>query len=212
LCLDIAPPYVNGHSISDAASELLMFIRGGNLFREEPLSQFHTMLFTYGLTIPSLDRRHGLDQAKDFIETVAQLCGMANILTAVEVARMLNFSASVVGLSMDMAVEASNAPAYHYGEQMRLLEKAKSNMHNTGNMGKLMRFGNGYLARGSHSVQPGDEIWQLYSGKVLYTLQLTSKKTEYTFIGEAYVQGIMFGEFLEKKLNIGQQLCATLLV
>ncbi|UPK94386.1 hypothetical protein LCI18_005321 [Fusarium solani-melongenae] len=53
----------------------------------------------------------------------------------------------------------------------------------------------GHFGLGPMSVQPGDEVWMLCGGKVLYVLRHHETLPDtYRFIGEAYVHGFMHGE------------------
>lgn len=53
----------------------------------------------------------------------------------------------------------------------------------------------GHFGLGPMSVQPGDEVWMLCGGKVLYVLRHHETLPDtYRFVGEAYVHGFMHGE------------------
>lgn len=53
----------------------------------------------------------------------------------------------------------------------------------------------GHFGLGPMSIQPGDEVWMLCGGKVLYVLRRHETLPDtYTFVGEAYVHGFMHGE------------------
>jgi hypothetical protein len=51
------------------------------------------------------------------------------------------------------------------------------------------------------SARPGDEIWVLFNGRTPYILRkLNGAKSEYYFVGEAYMHGFMYGQlFLRDK-------------
>lgn len=79
-------------------------------------------------------------------------------------------------------------------------------MRNTGNLRELLRTENGYLARGPNSVCEGDEVWVLYPAKIPCILRYTGLHSQYIFLGDAYVQGIMFGELITDRLRkVGPQ-------
>jgi hypothetical protein len=65
----------------------------------------------------------------------------------------------------------------------------------------------GYIGIGSPTVTPGDEIWVLYGGQVPFLLKPRAgygsatglgkaKNDGFTFVGDAYIHGIMYGEAL----------------
>ena len=56
--------------------------------------------------------------------------------------------------------------------------------------------GGGNVGRGPISVSKGDELWVLAGGKVPYLLRPIGNDN-YEFIGEAYLDGIMYGEVVE---------------
>lgn len=53
----------------------------------------------------------------------------------------------------------------------------------------------GYIGIGPANTQPDDCLCTLAGGDVPYTIRPTMNASEYTFIGESYVHGIMDGEF-----------------
>ena len=55
----------------------------------------------------------------------------------------------------------------------------------------------GYIGLMPQSAQVGDELWLLPGCKTPCTLRPTKKEGVYQFIGEAYVHGVMHGEFWE---------------
>ena len=58
------------------------------------------------------------------------------------------------------------------------------------------QYGKAKIGRGPISVSKGDEVWILAGGKVPYILRPLGND-KYEFIGEAYLDGIMYGEVVE---------------
>ncbi|KAK6080482.1 heterokaryon incompatibility protein [Seiridium cupressi] len=60
----------------------------------------------------------------------------------------------------------------------------------------------GLMGTGHVDTQPGDEIWVLRGGKVPFVLRPLKNegKTEYTFIGQSYLQGAMQGEIFQRDI------------
>jgi hypothetical protein len=54
-------------------------------------------------------------------------------------------------------------------------------------------YNQGKIGRGPISTSKNDEVWILAGGKVPYILR-PIENDEYEFIGEAYLDGIMYGE------------------
>ncbi|EGX95782.1 ankyrin and HET domain protein [Cordyceps militaris CM01] len=59
----------------------------------------------------------------------------------------------------------------------------------------------GYLGLVPRVTQAGDQVWLFAGGRTPYILRPTSQPGQYTFIGEAYIHGIMDGEAAEDKYN-----------
>ncbi|KAK6081662.1 heterokaryon incompatibility protein [Seiridium cupressi] len=61
----------------------------------------------------------------------------------------------------------------------------------------------GLIGLGHLEVQPGDEVWILNMGQVPFTLRKRNEARgsllEYEFVGGAYVQGVMHGEWYEEQ-------------
>jgi hypothetical protein len=58
----------------------------------------------------------------------------------------------------------------------------------------------GYVGLAPDHAQKGDVIVIFFGGKIPYVLRKNDKGTYY-FVGESYVHGIMYGEFMRNKLN-----------
>ncbi|KAH6651675.1 heterokaryon incompatibility protein-domain-containing protein [Truncatella angustata] len=58
----------------------------------------------------------------------------------------------------------------------------------------------GLMGTGHVDTQPGDEVWVLRGGKIPFVLRPSENdgETEYTFIGQGYVQGAMQGEIFQR--------------
>lgn len=56
---------------------------------------------------------------------------------------------------------------------------------------------NKYIGCGPKSTEEGDEVWVLMGSRTPLVLRRTEIDGEYTLIGEAYVHGIMYGEFMD---------------
>lgn len=55
----------------------------------------------------------------------------------------------------------------------------------------------GFMGCGHLDTQPGDEVWVLRGGRVPFVLRPREDSSEFTFVGQGYVQGIMQGEMFE---------------
>jgi hypothetical protein len=70
----------------------------------------------------------------------------------------------------------------------------------------------GYIGLVPSYAELGDEIWVLFGGQVLYVLRVVRKKymffgkTEYDFIGECYMHGLMDGEAMQPVMEGRAQL------
>jgi hypothetical protein len=58
----------------------------------------------------------------------------------------------------------------------------------------------GYVGLAPDHVQEGDLIVIFFGGKFPYIIRKTDDG-RFIFIGEAYVHGIMYGEFIERKVQ-----------
>ncbi|TQV93021.1 hypothetical protein V2A60_003666 [Cordyceps javanica] len=66
---------------------------------------------------------------------------------------------------------------------------------------RVMSTAKGYLGLVPRVAQPGDQVWLFAGGRTPYILRPTNQPGQYTFIGEAYVHGIMDGEAAEGRYN-----------
>lgn len=64
---------------------------------------------------------------------------------------------------------------------------------------RVVSTANGYLGLVPRTAQEGDQVWLFSGGRTAYILRPTSRQGEFTFIGEAYVHGVMDGEAAEGK-------------
>ncbi|TVY82858.1 Heterokaryon incompatibility protein 6 OR allele [Lachnellula suecica] len=58
----------------------------------------------------------------------------------------------------------------------------------------------GLIGTGHLDTEPGDEVWVLRGGNIPFVLRPTAndRKTEYNFVGQSYVQGLMKGEMFRR--------------
>lgn len=59
----------------------------------------------------------------------------------------------------------------------------------------------GHLGLVPRTAQPGDQVWLFAGGRTPYILRPTDSPGQYSFVGEAYVHGIMDGEAAAGKLD-----------
>lgn len=64
---------------------------------------------------------------------------------------------------------------------------------------RVMATANGYLGLVPRAAQQGDQVWLFSGGRTPYILRPTDRPGQFTFVGEAYVHGIMDGEAVEGK-------------
>ncbi|KAH6996937.1 heterokaryon incompatibility protein-domain-containing protein [Ilyonectria destructans] len=65
---------------------------------------------------------------------------------------------------------------------------------------------NGYIGSGPKSTNKGNEVWILSGCRTPLVLRKLEGRREYSLIGEAYVHGIMHGEFVEEE-GLWESLC-----
>jgi Heterokaryon incompatibility protein (HET) len=63
------------------------------------------------------------------------------------------------------------------------------------------------LGFGPHHLEVGDHVFVLLGGEVPYLLRETEAETEYTFVGECYIHGLMSGEALLEARKMADPLC-----
>ncbi|OAQ96547.1 hypothetical protein LLEC1_02349 [Akanthomyces lecanii] len=64
---------------------------------------------------------------------------------------------------------------------------------------RVMSTANGYLGLVPRAAQHGDQVWLFSGGRTPYIIRPTGRPGQFTFVGEAYVHGIMDGEAADGK-------------
>lgn len=70
---------------------------------------------------------------------------------------------------------------------------------------RLFRTAGGRLGLGPQTMQPGDVAVILYGGNTPYILRYHEDANDYESIGECYIDGVMFGEAVEKHREEGRE-------
>ena len=66
---------------------------------------------------------------------------------------------------------------------------------------RLFRVGAEKFGLGHRSLEIGDEVWLLAGSKLPFVLRKLTDDSKYIFIGEAYVDGMMFGDLWPAREN-----------
>lgn len=201
----LGPAYVMGQPMVHAITELLTY------FYEYPVQErvrdFRALLMMNGFMAYTIDRQQGTSVGRHLIEVLTLPSSTSDFVQSGEVEAMKIFGETCDEMPIIEAEQEVYKLLHSHQEtiQKPALNFTRRTM-NTGAMRKLARTRDGYLCRVPNSVsaEQGDQIWILRPSRVACVLRPTSVQGEYIFMGEAYVQGIMFGELVEKRERLRQ--------